>query len=255
MIDSHVHINHEDFINSVDDYITASKASGVNAFLCVGWDLNSSILAVKIANLYHNIWACVGVHPSDIKQMSKEDFQKIKSLLINKKVIAIGEIGLDFFLEKDKKEQDKQKEYFIKFIHLANEHNLPIVVHTRNAIDDTLQILKTNLVKNKGVIHCYTANIDYIKKFSALGFYFGIGGVVTFKNAKDVEKIVEAIPNDRLLLETDAPYLTPVPFRGQSNHSKYLPLILEKIALIKKMQNKQLIEMTSNNFKKLFHVK
>lgn len=255
MIDSHVHINHENFVNSVNDYIAVSKKNGVNCFLCVGWDLNSSILAVQIANKYRNVWACIGIHPDDVKRIKKGDFQKIKSLLkFNKKIIAIGEIGLDFFLEKNKKERDKQKKYFIKFINLANEYHLPIVVHSRDAVNDTFKILEKNFVENKGVIHCYTSDINYAKKFLKLGFYFGIGGIVTFKNANDIKEIVKIIPSNRLLLETDAPYLTPEPFRGQKNHSKYLYLILKKIASIKKIEDKKLANITSNNFKKLFNI-
>lgn len=255
MIDSHVHINHEDFIKNVTGYINESQQKNVNFFLCVGWDLDSSILAVKIANNYSNVYACVGVHPSDVQNMKENDFENLEVLLkSSKKIIAIGEIGLDFFYEKDQKKQEQQEKYFIKFINLANKYQLPLVVHARNANDKVLNILKENPVENGGVLHCYAMGVDYVEKFLKLGFYFGIGGIVTFKNADRVVKSVEAIPIDHLLLETDAPYLTPEPFRGQKNHSKYIPYILEKIAIIKNVEKEKLEKITDDNFKKLFHV-
>lgn len=255
MIDSHAHINHEDFIKNVDSYISDSKKAKVDFFLCVGWDLNSSILATKIANNYSNIWACIGIHPNDVQNVKKKDFKNIEILLkTNKKIIAIGEVGLDFFFEKDKNKQRQQKEYFVKFINLANKYELPLVLHARNANNETLNILKKYQIKNGGVLHCYSMGPNYVKEFLKLGFYFGIGGVVTFKKAESIVESVKVIPIDRLLLETDAPYLTPEPFRGKKNHSKYLSYILEKIAMIKNVKKEELDHITNNNFKKLFRV-
>lgn len=252
IIDSHSHLNHEDFINDLDRYIKESEENNVKGFLCVGWDLKSSINAVKISEKYQNVYAAVGIHPSDVKLMKENDFNEIEKLLANKKVIAIGEIGLDFYWEKDKKEQDKQKEYFIKFIELANKHNLSIVIHSRDAINATYEIVKENKVNKAGIMHCYAAGKDYVKKYTDLGFYLGIGGVVTFKNAVNVKEAVKEMPLDRLLLESDAPYLTPEPHRGEQNHSKFIPLTLKEISKIKKIDEKTLENLTTNNFKNLF---
>lgn len=254
MIDSHAHLNHEDFINDIPLYIEESKKEGVNYFLCVGWDLKSSIDAVNIANKYKEVYAAVGIHPNDIKLMNDDDFNKIELLLSNKKVIAIGEIGLDFHYDKDINIQNQQIEWFIKFINLANKYNLPVVIHSRDAIDSTYQILLKNKVNKGGIIHCYSANKYYVDKYVDLGFYFGIGGVVTFKNAKTLVEAVDVMPLDRILLETDCPYMAPVPFRGQTNHSKYLKYIANKIAEIKKVSIEEISKKANKNFINLMGV-
>jgi len=254
IIDSHSHLNHEDFINNIDEYILESNKVGITHFLCVGWDLKSSKDAINIANKYSNVYATIGIHPSDIAKMNDNDFDEIEKLLANKKVVAIGEIGLDFYWDKDKAAQEKQKEYFIKFIELANKHNLPVVIHSRDAINATYGILNEHRVNKGGVMHCYPAGKEYVDRFIKLNFYFGIGGVVTFKNAKALKEAVKAIPLDRILLESDAPYLTPVPFRGQPNHSKYITYTLKEVSLIKEISEENIAENTTNNFRKLFAV-
>jgi len=254
LIDSHSHLNHEDFINNTDQYIKECENVNVKAFLCVGWDLKSSIDAVNIANKYKNVYAAVGVHPSDVKKMGSDDFNKIEELLNNPKVVAIGEIGLDYYWEKDINERNRQKEYFIMFINLAKKHNLPVVIHSRDAINDTYEILKNNKSIKGGVMHCYPAGKEYIDRFVELNFYFGVGGVVTFNNSKTLKEAVKAMPLDRLLLETDAPYLTPVPFRGTPNHSKYLPYVAKEVANLRGISLEIVEEKTSKNFGKIFSV-
>lgn len=255
IVDSHSHLNHEDFINNIDEYMKEAKENGVTHFLCVGWDLKSSIDAVSIANKYSNVFAAVGVHPSDIKKMKEDDFNKIEELLNNEKVVAIGEIGLDFYWDKDKNVQEQQKEYFIKFIDLANKHNLPVVIHSRDAINATYEILNEHRVNKGGVMHCYPAGKEYVDRFVKLNFYFGIGGVVTFKNAVSIKEAVKIIPLDRLLLESDAPYLTPVPFRGTQNHSKYIKYSLKEISFLKEINSEEIEKSTTENFIRLFSVK
>jgi len=254
LIDSHSHLNHEDFINNIDQYIKESTEVNVKAFLCVGWDLKSSIDAVNIANKYKNVYAAIGVHPSDIKKMKTDDFGKIEELINNSKVVAVGEIGLDYYWEKDVEERKKQKDYFVRFINLANKHNLPVVIHSRDAINDTYEILNNNKVIRGGVMHCYPAGKEYVNRFVQLNFYFGIGGVVTFNNAKTLKEAVNAMPLDRIILETDSPYLTPVPFRGTSNHSKYLPYIAKEVANLRNISLEIIEKQTCENFYKLFAV-
>ena len=255
IIDSHAHINDEAFINDVDKYIKDAEASNVKSFLCVGSNLETSKQAVEIANKYKNVWAAVGVHPSDVKSMGPNDLELIDQMFSNPKVIAVGEVGLDYYWDKDKKVQQQQIEYFIKFIELANKHNVPIIIHSRDAINATYGILRDHKVKKAGIIHCYSAGKDYVKRYVELGYYFGIGGTVTFKNAISVKEAVEAIPLDRLLLETDAPYLAPSPHRGEQNHSKYIPLIINEIAKLKGIDHKTIEDKTTENFEKLFSVK
>lgn len=255
IIDSHVHINDEAFISNPDKYIKEAEASNVKAFLCVGSNLETSKQAVELASKYKSVWAAVGVHPSDVKSMGPNDLALIDKMFNNPKVIAVGEVGLDYYWGKDKKVQQQQIEYFIKFIELANKHNVPIIIHSRDAINATYEILRDHKVNKAGIIHCYSAGKDYVKRYIELGYYFGIGGTVTFKNAISVKEAVEAIPLDRLLLETDAPYLAPTPHRGEQNHSKYIPLIIDEIARLKGIDHKTIEDKTTENFEKLFSVK
>ena len=255
IIDSHAHINDVFFIDSAEQYINEAKKENVGLFLCVGWDLESSIKAVEIAKRFDEVFACVGIHPEEIKNMHKNDFDNIKKLLDNKKVIAIGEVGLDFFKEKEKKNQDQQKEYFIKFIELANKFNLPIVVHSRNAEFETLNILEKYKVNKKGVIHCCTFEKNIINKYVELGFFFGVGGIITFKNALKIKESVKNMPLEKILLETDAPYLTPYPIVGEKNHSKYLKYTIKTISDIKNISCDKIINQTTKNFSYLFNIK
>lgn len=255
IIDSHSHINHESFIDNAKTYIDEASANGVTAFICVGWDIASSMNAIKLSKQYSNVFAAVGIHPSDVKDVDKSAMQALENLIKNNKVVAIGEIGLDFYYEKDKNEQTKQLQYFINQIDIANKYNLPVIIHSRDAVNLTYETLKQHKVKKGGVMHCYAAGKDYVKKYIELGFYFGIGGVVTFKNATSVKEAVKIIPIDRLLLESDAPYLTPVPFRGQKNHSKYIPYTIKAISDIKDITKQDIAAKTTQNCEKLFAVK
>ena len=252
-IDSHSHLNHEDFINNIDEYLSEAKSGNVDAFLCVGWDVISSINAIKIAEKYDNVYAAIGIHPSDVLKASIEDFSKIESLVNHPKVVAIGEIGLDFYWNKEQKDKDIQIDWFKRFLSLANRYHKPVVIHSRDAIDLTYQILKENIVESKGVIHCYQAGKDYVKRYVELGYYFGIGGVATYKNALSLKEAIKIIPIDRLLLETDAPYLAPSPYRGSKNHSKYIPLIASEIALLKGINVDDIEKCSTSNFYNLFN--
>ena len=252
MIDTHCHINDKAFNEDVEGYIKDANAQGVTHFICVGYDLKSSIKAVNLSKKYSCIYAAVGIHPSELVKMNSNDFNEIEKLISNEKVIAVGEIGLDYYWEKDPAKKEQQKEYFIRFINLANKYNLPIIIHSRDATNDTYEIVKNNLVTRGGIVHCYAAGKDYVDRYIKLGFYFGIGGTVTFKNAVNVKEAVKIIPLEKLLLETDAPYLAPVPFRGTTNHSKYIPYIVDTIASLKNTSKQEICDITDNNFKKLF---
>ena len=254
MIDSHCHINDELYKNNPKDYIKEAKKAGVFQFLVVGFDEKSSELAVDIANKYEPCFAAVGIHPSDAKKALDGDLEKIKELASNKKVIAIGEIGLDYYWDKDEDVKKQQREYFVKQIQIANELNLPISIHCRDAIEECLQILKENPVTRGGIMHCYAGSLEMTKDFIKLGFLIGLGGTVTFKNSVRPKEVAANVPNDSYVLETDAPYLTPHPYRGKENHSKYLYLVRDQIAELRGESPEQVEKDTINNFRRVFKI-
>lgn len=254
MIDSHCHINDIVFENKEKKYVEEANSFGVTSFLVVGCDLAMSKQAVKIANSLRGCYAAVGIHPSDSKNAGKDDLELIEKLLSNNYVVAIGEIGLDYYWDKEENIKENQKQYFIKQINLANKYNLPISIHCRDAYEDCLNILKEHLVKRGGVMHCYGGSEEMMKEFIKLGFYIGIGGTVTFKNAVKIKEVAKVVPSDRYLLETDAPYLAPTPHRGEQNHSKYLGLIRDQIAELRGCDPRVVEEETTNNFKRLFNL-
>lgn len=252
MIDSHCHINDPAFQKDPETYIKTAKKSGIAEFLVVGYDLKSSISAVEIANKYPECFAAVGVHPSDVKRMGPNDLVKIEELLTNKKVIAIGEIGLDYYWDKDKEIQDQQKEFFVKQIEIANKHNLPISIHCRDAYEDCYEILKEHHVSRGGIMHCYGGSKEMTPLFVKLGFVIGLGGTVTFKNAVRPKEVAKIIGSTDYVLETDAPYLAPHPFRGQQNHSKYLYLVRDEIANLRNTSKEQVDQESTANFNRIF---
>ena len=252
MIDSHCHINDEIYKNSSNEYIEASNKAGVYEFLVVGCDLKSSEIALEIAKNHDGCFAAVGIHPSDAKNAKPEDLDRIKALASDKKVIAIGEIGLDYYWDKDKAIREQQKEFFIKQIEIANELNLPISIHCRDGIEDCLKILKENRVNRGGIMHCYAGSREIAPEFIKLGFLLGFGGTVTFKNSVRPKEVVANIPSDSYVLETDAPYLAPDPFRGKENHSKYLYLVRNKIAELRNISPEQVEKESTENFKRVF---
>lgn len=255
MIDVHCHINHKDFVNRVDEYINNAKKVGVTTFLVSGWDVDSSISAAELSERYACVYASVGIHPSDALNANENDLDKIESLIIRKHVIAIGEIGLDYHWNKDAKEQEIQKEFFIKQIKLANKHHLPIVVHSRDANEETLKILEKYSPICGGIMHCYSGGPGLLKNYLKLGFYISLGGPVTYKNSISPKEVAKIVPLDKILSETDSPYLSPQSVRGTQNESKNIPLILSEISLIKGISVQELEKNINNNFEQLFHVK
>lgn len=228
MIDTHVHLNDEAYKDNLDEIIKEANNNRINKLIVIGYDYNSSIKAVEIAQKYENIYAMVGLHPSNVIDETDKDLNWLIKLLKNKKVIGIGEIGIDLYWTKDNK--DLQIEFFKKQLQLSLEYNLPISIHTRDAIELTYQILSEN--NYKGIIHCFSGSLEMANKFIKLGYYLGIGGVVTFKNT-NLKEVVKNISLNSIVTETDSPYLTPVPFRGKVNKPEYIKLIVQEIANIK----------------------
>ena len=251
MIDSHCHINDPAYLADPKKYIDEAKASGVTAMLVIGYDLKSSIDAVKIAEQYDDVYAAIGIHPSEVKKMGEHDLKEIENLLHSKKVLAIGEIGLDYYWDKDITVRNEQIYYFEKQIDLANKHNLPIVIHSRDAMGETYNVLKNHHVKCGGILHCYAGSKEMLPDFVKLGFVVGIGGTVTFKNAITIKEVAKKVNPTDYVLETDAPYLAPVPHRGELNHSKYLRLIASEIASIRGDDVSEVIKHADENFKRI----
>ena len=249
-IDSHCHLSVEDYEN-IEDVINRAKENNVNYLIVSGYDKKSIKEVVDISSTYDNVYLTLGYHPSEADIVTDNDLDELKNIIKNNnKVIGIGEIGLDYHYTKENKE--KQIDLFTKQIEIAKELNLPIVVHTRDAFQDTYDILKD--AKHKGVIHCFSGNKDNAKMYSDLGFYFGIGGVLTFENS-NLKETVKDIPIDRILLETDSPYLAPTPFRGSKNEPKNIPIIAEKLAMILGKNPVEISEITLGNTRKIFNNK
>lgn len=253
MIDSHCHINDKAFLFKEGEYIKEAVNSGVTNFLVVGCDYLTSAKASEITVIYKECCAAVGIHPSDSKNIDKDDLKRIEEILQKgHNIVAVGEIGLDYYWDKEENIKKNQKEYFIKQIDLANKYNLPISIHCRDAYEDCLRILKEHPVKKGGVMHCYGGSKEMMNEFIKLGFYIGIGGTVTFKNAVKIKEVAQVVPSDKYLLETDAPYLAPTPHRGEQNHSKYLFLVRDQIASLRNVSPEQVDKETTENFKRLF---
>lgn len=255
--DSHSHLNDEKFNKDRDKIINEIYKSGVTRFVTAGYSIESSKKAIEIANVYDFIYATVGVSPNDVPQSEEELWKQLKEIksLIRKsrKVVAVGEIGLDYYWNTDNK--DIQKKAFIEQINLANELDLPIVIHTREAVMDTIQILKENVVKNKGVFHCCPQNRELIKEGLKLGFYISFAGPITFKNSKNADEIINLVPNDRILIETDSPYLAPEPVRGTRNSPENVKYIAQKIANVKNLSLEEIEKITVKNTNRVFKIK
>lgn len=254
--DSHSHLNDEKFDEDRDKVIKEIYESGTTNFVTAGYSVESSKEAIDIANNYNFIYATVGISPNDIPQSEDElwkQISKIRDLAkSNKKVLAIGEIGLDYYWNKDNIEI--QKKAFIEQIKLANELDLPIVIHTRDAVMDTIQILKENEVKNKGVFHCCPQNRELIKEGLKLGFYISFAGPITFKSSKNADEMINLVPNDRILIETDSPYLAPEPVRGIRNTPSNVKFIAQKISNSKNLKLEDVEKITVENTKRIFKI-
>lgn len=258
LFDSHAHYDDEKFDQDREEIIQKIYDSGVEKFISAGYSLESSKRAIELADKYEFIYTTVGISPNDVKQTLEETIEDIKKLedIItrkeNDKIVGIGEIGLDYYWNKENKEIQKQA--FIMQIELANRLNLPITIHTREAVSDTLEILKQHPVQQKGVFHCCPLNRELVKEALKLGFYISFAGPVTFKNSKNAQEIVEMVPNDRMLIETDSPYLAPELVRGTRNDSRNVRYIAEKIANIKSLSTEEIAEITYQNTLKIFKI-
>lgn len=254
IFDTHCHLNDEHLYPNIKEIIERAMEAGISKLLVVGWDYESSKLAVQIAEENEICYASVGFHPENVYDINKDIFFKTMELSKHPKVVAIGEIGLDYHWTKENDKRTIQKEWFIEQIKYANEHKLPIIIHNREASEDCINILKENKPLFSGTMHCYSGSVELLKDVLDLGLLIGLDGPVTFKNAKTPKEVAAEVPLEKLLLETDCPYLTPHPFRGELNEPVNIRLILDEIASIRGISKKHVAEVTYNNGCRLFNI-
>ena len=249
MIDTHCHLGKEDYENREE----VIKNMGNNIMIVSTASPNDIDDIINLCNKYPNIYGTVGIHPEFASTYTKEDLVKVENSLKHSKIVGVGEIGLDYYYTKDNK--DKQRDLFIKQIDLANKYNKTIVIHSREAIEDTYNILKE--YKNQNIkcdLHCYSGSLEMAKRFIPLNTYFGIGGVLTFKNEKKLKEIVKELDLKHFVLETDSPYLTPEPFRGHKNEPNNIEYVAEKIAELKCINLEKTLDITTQNALSLFDI-
>ena len=255
LFDSHAHLDDEKF-NDDREEIIEKIGQELDKFISAGYSLDGSRYAVELSKKYDFIYSTCGISPNDIPQTEEELWKMITEIKVlaqqNEKVVAIGEIGLDYYWNKENKEL--QKRAFIEQIKLANELDLPIVIHTREAVMDTIEILKSNPVKNRGVFHCCPLNRELVKEALKLDFYISFAGPVTFKNSKNAEEIIEMVPDNRILIETDSPYLSPEPLRGRRNDPRNVKYIAQKVANVKKVDIEKIAKITNQNACTIFKI-
>lgn len=255
IFETHGHYDDEKFDEDREALIAEFAEKGIDRVVNIGADMQSSRNSVALADKYPHFYAAVGVHPSDVDTMTETDIEELRTMAVqNTKVRAIGEIGLDYYFD-DNPPRDVQKKWFVRQLELAQELSLPVVIHSREAASDTMEILKDmDGGRNGGVIHCYSYSVPQAREYIKMGFYIGVGGVVTFKNSRKLCEVVEDIPLEKIVLETDSPYLAPVPFRGKRNSALNIPYIAEKIAELKGVPVQTVYDVTYRNGMDLYRV-
>ena len=253
IFDSHAHYDDHAFDEDREEILSGLLDSGIDKVVNIAARLDELDKVLKLAETHDFIWAAAGVHPSEVYELESSDIRKIEEALAHPKVKALGEIGLDYHYEDTDKV--KQRDWFVNQIELAKEHGLPIVVHSRDAAADTLDIIKqTHADAAGGVIHCFSYEKEMAKIYMDLGFHIGVGGVVTFKNSRKLKEIVEFMPMDRMLLETDCPYLAPVPYRGKRNDSTMLKYVAEEVSRLKNMNPDDVRGITNENACRMYRI-
>lgn len=248
-IDTHCHIS-KNYYDDINEVITDSKNNGLEKIIISCCEVEDIEESLNIINNYDNVYATFGYHPDQIDKVCDEDLKRLETLIkTNQKIVGIGEIGLDYHYGTDK---EKQKKLFKEQLKIAQRLNLPVVIHSRDATKDTIDILKMYNVS--GVIHCFSGSLETANIYISMGYKLGIGGVLTFKNSK-LYKVIENINLENIVLETDSPYLTPEPYRGKTNSSKYIPIIAKKLAEVKKVSIEEVAKITTNNAYLIFDLK
>lgn len=253
-IDTHAHLYNERFDGILNDIVKYAHDMDVKKIVCSASDIDSANKAIEMSEKYEGVYATIGVHPQDAGNVQNDYLETLRDLARNKKVVGIGEIGLEYM--EGCPDKGLQKRVFLEQLNLAHDLHLPFVIHCRNAVGDMLELLKQNknLIEYGGTFHCFSESLESAKIVLDLGLHISVGGVVTFKNGKKLQEVVPSIPLDRLLLETDCPYLAPEPNRGKLNQPAYIPLIAEKIALLKGVEVSEIAKCTTDNARRLFGI-
>ena len=253
IFETHAHYDDERFTEDRDQLLSAMSEKGIKRIINVGASIETTETTLALAEQYDFVYAAVGVHPSDISGLNEETFAWLSAQAKREKTVAVGEIGLDYYWDKEEEVQKKQRYWFARQLELAREASLPVIIHSRDAAADTMEVMKQqNASEIPGVIHCYSYSKEMALEFIKMGYYIGVGGVVTFKNAKKLKETVAEIPLERILLETDCPYMAPEPHRGERNDSSYLPFVVQKIAELKGVTPEQVERVTEQNARILF---
>lgn len=258
LFDSHSHYNDEKFNEDREQIIKETYEAGVTKFVCAGYNIDSSLFSLEMSKKYEFIYSICGISPNDIPQSEQQlwkDLDEISKIVKenkSKKLVAIGEIGLDYYWNKENKELQKQA--FIKQIELANELELPIVIHSRDASVDTLDIIRNNRVNKAGIFHCCQLNQELVRQALELGYYISFAGPITFKNSKNAPDIIKMVPMDKILIETDSPYLSPEPNRGKRNDCRNVKYVAQKIADVKELTLEEVAQKTYENAMRIFNI-
>lgn len=251
--DTHAHYDDKKFDEDREKLLKEIYDFGVKKYVNIGCDVDTSIKSIELAKTHSFIYASCGIHPSEIKENYSKQIMEIEELAKNEKVVAIGEVGLDYYWNSDNKEV--QKEVFLKQINIANKLKLPIIIHTREAIQDTIEIIKQCKFEKGGILHCCPFNKDLVEAGIKAGLFIAFGGTCTFKNSKNANEIIEQVPIEKMLIETDSPYLAPEPKRGTRNDSRNLEFVINKIAKVKKIDSEIIANKTFENAIKIFQIK
>ena len=253
IFDTHAHYDDDAFDEDRDVLLSGMREQNVEYIVNVGASMASSERSIKLAEKYPFVYAAVGVHPDEVGELDEKKFAKLREWTNHEKVKAVGEIGLDYYWDKEK--HDLQKHWFMRQMELASEVKLPMIVHSREAAKDTLDmVIAAKPLNLSGIIHCYSYSVEIAREYLNMGYYLGIGGVLTFKNAKKLKEVAEYTPLSQIVLETDCPYLAPVPFRAKRNDSSKLSYVVEELAAIKQVPVEEVIRITNENGRRLYNI-
>ena len=251
IIDTHAHYDDKAFNEDRAQLLESMAGEGIGRIVNIGSSLGACKRTIQLMEQYDFVYGALGIHPTDSGELTDSDIEWLKEQCALEKCVAVGEIGLDYYW--DEPDRQIQKKWFVRQLELAKEVKLPIVIHSREAAQDTVEIMKAEHAQDiGGVVHCYSYSRELAKTFLDMGFYFGIGGVVTFNNGRKLKEVVEYLPMDRIVLETDSPYLAPVPFRGKRNDSRKLSYVVEQIAQIKGISPEEVQQTTAQNAYNLY---
>ena len=253
IFDTHAHYDDKQFDEDRDQILSSMQEQGVGTIVDASATVDSWERVLELTRRYSFVYGMIGVHPDEVGDLNEENFARMEQLLHEEKVVAVGEIGLDYYWDKEPEVQNAQRYWFRRQMELARETNLPVIIHSRDAAADTMEVMKeVHAEEIPGVIHCYSYSREMAQEFIKMGYYIGVGGVVTFKNAKKLKETVEAIPLERILLETDCPYMAPEPHRGTRNDSSNIPFVIAKIAELKGITAEEVERVTEENAGRLF---